>query len=147
MTILDPTASDLNVRKSLMKFFLDTLEFEANLKVVFDAPLDAVTDEDEWITIKFGPLDDSPIATVFCCSRRDPEALRLSALVDTVMGRLRDYSRDDGTRRIDIYRVDTHPWQKINALFVRNVAKSDDLPGPDGGKYKALTVRMWQAVK
>lgn len=154
---LDPTHSELNIRKSLIKYFTDSLIVEDGLLVRFSPGLKPLGEEVEWISFQFGSLNpfngDGASFTVFCCTRNDPEGIALSALSDKLKARLTDSNAYDMRRNITLYDVSdipdpddpdkNLPWRVINHAKITFIADDNEYEDPDGTQYKIFSVRMW----
>lgn len=145
---LDATHSERYVKKSLIRYFVDSLEFEKSVNLRFDASLEPIpTDSEQWAVIHFGALATiEPIAEIYCCTRNDPEGLKLSVLRDSVMDCLTEFVSN--IKSIPIYNTDTQPWSVINYAVVKDTTESEQpLNAPDGTKYRVITVRFWIPIR
>lgn len=154
---LDPTAREANIRDSLKKFFVDSLETAEGHKVTFDVSLATPNiqgeDVDKWYAIGFGSLDMETLSSftinIFCCTRRDSEGFKLAQLRDTVYSYLIDTDQSDGMKRVAFYRSRASgSWTLLDGgMVVQDIMESGQMEAPDETKYKILTVRMRFASK
>jgi len=152
---LDETAKLSNIVRSLKKYFVDSLytaesiqlDFDKSYQDVYAALLDRV---DQWAIIAIDPSDMDTLAslgfTIFLYSRRDPEAVNLLTLRDTVMGYLIDTTQTDGMARMALYDA---AWVTIGAAVITlpvGRQESNNLVAEDGTKFRYISaVLRWGA--
>ena len=154
---LDPTAREANVRDSLKKFFVDSLETTESHEVTFDVSLATPNiqgeDVDKWYAIGFGLLGmetlSSYTVSIYCCTRKDPEGFKLAQLRDTAYSYLIDTDQTDGMKRIAFYRSRASgSWTLLDGgIVVQEIIESGQMEAPDETKYKILTVLVRFASK
>lgn len=148
---LDPTAREANVRDSVKKYFVDSLQ--PTVQVMFDKGLatpniqGTPSEIDRWVSVNFGRMEREVLSEhelrIYCCTRKDNEGFRLAQLSDLVMGYLSDTTQTDGMRRINLYRsYESQAWVLIGAMLVQEVLESQQFEADDETKYKILTVRL-----
>lgn len=155
---LDPTARQANIKDSLKKFFLDSLETGAGRALTFDKALSAPDIQgkavDRWYSIKLGQMIVETLSDIlvelYCCTRKDNEGYKLAQLRDTAFEYLSvdPAATADGTKRIDFYQSSpTVAWTKIGGLVIVSIVESGELEAPEETKYKVLTIRLKTASK
>ena len=155
---LDPTARQANIKDSLKKFFIDSLETGAGRALTFDKALSAPDIQgkavDRWYSIHFGQMVPEDLTDIivelYCCTRKDNEGFKLAQLRDTAMEYLSaDHAvTGDSTKRIDFYQSSpTVAWTKIGGLVIVSIVESGELEAPEETKFKVLTIRLKTASK
>ena len=150
---LDPTAREANVRDSVKKFFVDSINRAEGFDLTFDRGLarprlqGTPSEVEKWVSVNFGPIEASELSehslSVYCCTRKDNEGFKLAQLRDTVLGYLVDTTQTDGMKRINLYRsFSGQPWTLLGAMVVQEVTESEQLEADDETKFKILTVRL-----
>lgn len=147
---LDPTAREANIRDSIKKYLVDSLETIEGIELTFDRTLSTPDlrslNTNRWVSVAFGSLSRETLSSMsfdlFCCTRRDEEGFRLAQLTDTVMGYLTDNTSTDGMRKINFYRSSaTEAWSSIGGIAIQEIIESAEMDASDETKYKILTVR------
>ncbi len=153
---LDASARESNLRDSLKRYFVDSIETAEGVPVTFDKALNAPNIQgkivDKWVSITFGPVTldtmSDIIFEIYCCTRQDNEGFKLAQLRDKVMGYLVDSTKIDGLRRIDFYQSNySGSWTLLGNLLVWEILPSGDMIAPDETKFKVLTVILKVAMK
>jgi hypothetical protein len=153
---LDNAAKESNLRDSLKKYFVDSIETAGGVPVSFDKALSAPDLQgktvDRWVNFVMGPvvLDtmSDVIFELFLCTRRDNEGYKLSQLRDKVLATLVDDTSADGRRRITLYQSSpTTAWVELGKLLVWEIIPSGDLIASDETKFKVITVILKVAMK
>lgn len=153
---LDSTAREANLRDSLKKFFVDSLEIIEKLNLTFDKGLSVPkiqgTSIDKWVSINFKEIETDTVARhaidIVCCSRKDTEGFILAQLRDKVMGYLEDKDQFDSIRRIPLYRSSaTETWTKVGGIMVYPGIESMQMESEDGTKFKIINVDLRWAIK
>ncbi len=155
---LDATARQANIKDSLKKFFIDSLETGAERALTFDKALSAPDIQgkavDRWYSIHFGQMIPEDLTDIivelYCCTRKDNEGFKLAQLRDTAMEYLSadHVTTGDSTKRIDFYQSSpTVAWTKIGGLVIVNIVESGELEAPEETKFKVLTIRLKTASK
>jgi hypothetical protein len=149
--MLDDSIKEVNFRASVKRFFRERLENAQHIPVSFDITTTSPAIQDstlsKWVVVQFGSGDFSPLSRrviqLFCCTRKDPEAVELAKISDLLVELLYDNTMTDKMRRIPFYRpADTlQAWTLIGALLVQDVSPGIDATAPDGTKY-----RMYNAL-
>ena len=107
---LDPTLSETVVRKSIRKFFVDTLQTGLSTPVYFDKIERMPDGVDKWVSVQVDTMDFSTMATIYlqiyCFTRKDLDFTELALLRDQVYENLIDLTQTDGTKRIPFYDTD-----------------------------------------
>jgi len=144
---LPADSSELNLKLSLVKFHVDNLETTEEIKVLFDAGIEAVDGWTKWIVVNVETIDpyasDLPAAvwTVFCCTQEDPEGIEGARLKDTVMKYLVDPAKANGIKAVPLYDTTVSPWTEIGHLMIDRVDPGPNFKGIDQTKVSPLTVR------
>jgi hypothetical protein len=149
---MDATASEKNLVDSLKKYLLDDLEAARGLEITFDPtriePNTVLPSTTEWITVVFGDLDRSGLASFivdfYICTRKDPEGYRMTELSDAVFDCLTDAAMADGKRRITLYNGLT---TAVGSLLVHEILEGGHADAPDKTKFKIITARLRWAIK
>ena len=156
---LDATTRESNMRASIVKYFLDTVKANHGIEVIFDRDLASPDTRnktiDQWVSVNIGQsVKDSlsdVILTIYCLQRKDKEGYKLAQLVDKVMTYLMvDATSNsvDNIKRIPFYQnfPTRTTWTLIGQFMVQEILSSNDMLGPDGTKFKILTVTLqWPA--
>ena len=155
MTI-DPSVSESNLRNSVKKYFVDSLETAQGVKVIFDRTItSALTDAsniDAFLVINFGSLVRDKLAShlleINCCTKEDVEGWKLAQLSDKVLGTLIDTEMSDTIRRIPLYNTEiAGHWEQIGSLYVSAVYEGKEQFIADKTRYKSITVDLQWAMK
>jgi hypothetical protein len=152
---LDETAKLSNIVNSLKKYFVDSLYTTESIQVEFDKSYQDVYADlpdrvDQWMIISFDPSDMDTLAklefTLYMYSRKDPEAVNLFLLRDTVMGYLADDTQTDGLARVDLYDAS---WAIVGAAVITLPAIRQELGNfvaEDGTKFRYISASLrWGA--
>ncbi len=153
--VLDPSAKDLNVKRSFKKHFVDGIETGYGITVSFDKSLSAPSlqgiEVNRWVSIRIGAMEKgSPgyaNVDLDCCTRGDAGGVVLSAVVDAAMDTLSDTSQTDGLKRIVLYDTSAIPWTNIGGMVVSDVVESEEMDGPDETKYKVISCLIQWGAK
>ena len=153
---LDPTARQINFQDSIKKYFVESLADIEGFQITFDKSLSlpylqTVTAK-EWVTINWGSFDvghlSEGVVDIFCCTRKDNEAVRLAIIRDKVANYLIDENATHGMKTIPFYRsYRDQAWTLLGGLLVWDIMESGKLEAPDETKYKIITVRLKFASK
>ncbi len=152
---LDATAREANIRDSLKKYFVDSLDTAEGLDLSFDKSMarpkiqGQPVEVEKWVIINFGSMERAVMSEhmiqVICCSRKDNEGFKLAQLSDKVMGYLTDRTKTDGLRRIAFYQSQT--WTKIGGIMVTDIIESQQFEADDETKHKILSCTLKWAAK
>jgi len=145
---LDPTARKANVKDSIKKYFIDTVQTIEGVPVSFDtsARTPKLTGQPkevlQWVGIDLGSFSISDwtefYIMIFCCTRKDYEGFKLAQLRDKVVGYL---TANSGS--IPFYRsYSDQAWTLLGGMTVLNVLESEEMQAPDETKYVMLTCRI-----
>ena len=153
---LDETAKLSNIVRSLKKYFVDSLytgesiqlDFDKSYQDVYAALPDRV---DQWLIIAFDSSDMDTLAefgfTIYMYSRKDPEAVNLFSLRDTVMAYLIDTAQTDGMARINLYNA---VWGIVGAAVIvlpGGRQEPSNFVAEDGTKFRYIHASLrWGAV-
>ena len=153
---LDETAKLSNITNSIKKYFVDSLytgesiqlDFDKSYQEVYAALPDRV---DQWMIIAFDRSDMDTLAklelTLYMYSRRDPEAVNLFLLRDTVMAYLVDITQTDGLARVNLYDA---AWGLVGAAVIVLPAgrhESDNYVAEDGTKFRYISAALCWGAK
>ena len=137
---MDATLKELNLWKSIKKFWIDGLSVPVYFDQIF------VTDrvEDRWIGIAVANLRPAHVheasMRVYIFSKEDVEGNKLVGLRDDVLELL-----EPG--RINLYDVSLDPWEKIGGILVSVDSQTVPSGVPGGGRIKTIqTTLKWGAV-
>ena len=152
---LDETAKLANITNSLKKYFVDSLYTGESIQLDFDKSYQDVYAElpdrvDQWIIVAFDPSMMDALAelgfTIYMYSRKDPEAVNLFSLRDTVMAYLIDTDQTDALARITLYDA---AWGTIGAAVIVLPAgrqESGNFVAGDGTKFRYISASLrWGA--
>lgn len=153
---LDATAREANIRDSIKKFFVDSLETTESIALTYDKALSTPKVQgiavNRWVTILIGPMELEAMSTlvlnIYVCTKQDSEGFKLAQLRDTVMGYLSDTEQTDGMKRIPLYRSRASGnWTQLDGGFVvQEVTESGQMDAPDETKFKILSCTLrWSA--
>jgi hypothetical protein len=142
---MDKTLSEVCVKDSITKFFVDSLVTTEKLTVLFDEDIDSPEAyPDKYVSIRFGQLQTLTPAfqmmTINIVTAKDPEGFILSATRDQVMAYLTDETT--GMRRIPFYNTSVSPWVQIGAFMVTDVVESIPMDGPNQTKIKNILTKL-----
>lgn len=147
---LHPTASQLNLEKSLTKFFIDNLVTTEGVHVEFDKGFTVPGKSIEsWCYINFENLamDDLSelVIQIVLGTVRDTNGVELATLRDIVMSYLSDSTSSDGLRRIPFYNVSD--WSTIGGLVFFLMSETGKTIASNEAKYKIINCRVrWGTV-
>ena len=150
---LDPTLQEANFRRSVKKYFVDTLYTTKGIYISFGATYKEPDESDgtaidKWINFHFdgvpikGTLSRGRVAA-FMFSRRDTDGTELAALKDELMDQLIDLTMPDGIRRVPLYDAD---WNVIGGMMVSTGADSKEERGGDDTLYRFINIYFNFAV-
>ena len=152
---LDETAKLSNITSSLKKYFVDSLYTGESIQLDFNKSYHDVyaalpNRVDQWIIVAFelSALDTlAELAfTIYMYSRKDPEAVNLFLLRDTVMSYLIDTDQTDGLARINLYDA---VWGIVGAAVIVLPAgrqESSNFVAEDGTKFRYIQASLrWGA--
>jgi hypothetical protein len=154
---LHSTSRLSNIKDSLKKYFVESLEQTEGLQVVFDKNVENIptvqgTPVDRWVVVIMGTPDiNSPLASanvkVICCSQKDSEGFKLAQTRDAVVGYLTDPDKSDGMRRIPLYKsYKDSPWELLGGMVVQEILETDSGEIANGIKVHIMNVRLrWGA--
>ena len=153
---LDETAKLSNIVRSLKKYFVDSLYTGESIQLDFDKSYQDVYAAlpgrvDQWVIIAFDSSNMDTLAefgfTIYLYSRKDPEAVNLFSLRDTVMAYLIDTTQTDGLARINLYNA---AWGIVGAAVIVLPSARQELPNfvaEDGTKFRYIHASLrWGAV-
>lgn len=144
---LSPTASELNLRYSIRKFFVDGIQTALGITVFFDKSMSSQIQEglDKWIQVDIGPMDlqnNNVELDIYCCTRKDPLGDNLATVRDSVMGLITDNTQTDQYRRVPLY-VSGDPNTVIETAIIPSIKEGGQLESPDQTKFKLMTLQLW----
>ena len=152
---LDETAKLSNITSSLKKYFVDSLYTGESIQLDFNKSYHDVyaalpNRVDQWIIVAFelSALDTlAELAfTIYMYSRKDPEAVNLFLLRDTVMSYLIDTDQTDGLARINLYDA---VWGIVGAAVIILPAgrqESSNFVAEDGTNFRYISASLrWGA--
>jgi hypothetical protein len=154
---IDQTAREANIRDSIKKHCIDNLYTIEKIQLTFDKKLTTpdLTDKsiDKWISINFGrmiPLNISSMdLSVYLCTRKDAEGMKLAKLNDTFLDYFTDNTTSDGIKRIKMYRMPpgVSPIEVTETtILVMGIESGSQMEAADGTNYRLLTVNLkWVA--
>lgn len=153
---LDETAKLSNIVRSIKKYFVDSLFTTESIQLDFDKSYQDVYAAlpgrvDQWVIIALNPSAMDSLAvfdfTIFMYSRKDPEAVDLFVLRDTVMSYLIDTTQTDGLARVNLYDA---AWGLIGASVIILPAgrhESDNYVAKDGTKFRYIQASLCWGAK
>ena len=149
---IDASAKKTNIRLSLKKYLIDTIETVQGKKVFFGIgyALPQIDELTEWFSVGFGPMSRTGfsgfVVDLIAATRKDAEGDNLSELVDIGYAVMTDNTQPDGKRRISLYNVVGTTWTEFDKLLVTDINDSGEMTGPDGTQYQTLTCKInWVA--
>jgi len=119
---MDASLKLINLRKSLVKFFKDSLITIEGLSVVFDEWIpefiETDTSNDSWISINFARPNFGRVSmidvVIFIRTRKDLEGWDNNRLYDKVMNYL--VSSDSDRKVVTLYNTEVTPWVVIGGV-------------------------------
>ena len=141
---MDATLKEVNIRKSIKKFFVDGLP---NIKVFFDRELNTAwfpSGPAQWVTVYLQGLRPGHVSNaympVYIFTKQDREGELISELRDTVFELLEPGS-------IPLYNTSVSPWIKIGGLMLTNMSQSGIIYHEDQSKVVVMhNTLKWGAV-
>lgn len=151
---MEPTLSIVNVRKSIMRYFIDELETRLGVKLVFDkwvAPDYFETQSgNKWVFINFGDPFIGTISdlllTIICYTKSDPEGVNLSKLQDNII----EVTKNESSERtvIPFYDTTTTPsWTEIGGIILQLLTGGSNVIGDNGVNMSVMNVKCLWAAK
>ncbi len=151
---LDPTLQELAFRRSIKKFFVDSLVTISSIFISFESlykiPVDSAGVElDSWINFHFdglpvtGNIARGKVAA-YLFSRRDADGVKLATIRDALMDTVTDLTANDGIKRVPLY--DT-AWNTIGGMLVVTGTESSESLGVDETHYKFINLYFSYATK
>lgn len=149
---MDKTLSEVCVRDSIVKFFVDALVTTESLTVLFDEDIDAPGSyPDKYVSIRFGQLGieergfSFQIMNIHMITSKDPEGMILSGLRDTVFKYLTDDT--EGVKRVPFYNSSVIPWVQIGGFLITGITESPQMDGAAQTKIKSVIIKLQFAAK
>ena len=148
---LDATTKASNIRGSIQKYFIDSLETAEGENVIIDADLESVRDLTKWIHLNF--LDRNKgnkieqYLQLVPATRGDDEGYVLAALEDLVDKYI--YDSDGGNRAIPFYDISTLPnLTEIGKIHLRRGSRSPVITAADDRtKFRIIRIQAHISVK
>lgn len=107
---MEPTLSEVVVRKSIRKYFVDALQTGLSIPVYFDKIEKMPDTIDSWVSVQVDTMDFSTMATIYlqiyCFTRKDSDFTKLALLRDKVFDKLIDLTQTNGIQKMDMYDTD-----------------------------------------
>ena len=145
------TGRESYVRDSIKKYFVDALKTVEGIEVSFDKTLTNPKVQgieiDRWYSINIGELRLGTVAeidvSIFCCTKKDSEGVKLAKLRDIVLGYLVDLNQTDCTARIPLYMSSaTEEWLCVGTMLVFIQSESPQMEGADKTKFKVIVLTL-----
>lgn len=148
---LDASTKEVNIRGSIQKYFVDSLETTEGKNVIIDADVEPVRNLTEWIGLNF--LDSTIGNKIFYrlqlipATRQDAEGFKLAALEDLIMQYI--YDENGIYRAIPFYDIsDLSNLIEIGKIHLRMWERSSIIRLPDERtKFRILTVNAHISAK
>lgn len=152
---LDESAKIANIKWSFKKYMIDNIFRVESIRVSFDMDLTPPEKQgvpyEEWVSVNYGTTIRDPktgniasqMINLICCSRKDPEAVDLDGMADTVISYL---GSSTGRKKIDLYNKDTKT--KIGTIVIYIDAESGQQTAKDQTKYSIISITLkWGVIK
>ena len=148
---LDASTKEVNIRGSIQKYFVDSLETTEGKNVIIDADVEPVRNLTEWIGLNF--LDSTIGNKIFYrlqlipTTRQDAEGFKLAALEDLIMQYI--YDENGIYRAIPFYDISNlSNLIEIGKIHLRMWERSSIIRLPDDRtKFRILTVNAHISAK
>lgn len=151
---LDPTLSDLDFRRSVVKYLTTEL---TNIDLFFKPLTDAPTDNsgnvlDKWVLVSFGERFYGAVSSQYIIfdiyARSDDEGFEISRIHDSIMDIFLDESATDGLKSIPLYDTTSDPasWVEIGGILPIHRFSSGVMPRKDQTLVRSVTFEFkWGA--
>jgi len=156
---VDATAKEINIKRSLKKFFLEGLMSTSPILApvyfdfLFDVPEDIHgTKVDKWVVFVLGELQFETLSTLtgylYLFTRKDREGDEITRLTDTVYELFEDTQANTGSYAIPLYDTEVTPWAEIGKLQAAQIIDVHGVQsGKDKTKFRTLNVTFrWGAA-
>jgi len=149
---LDTTLQETLLKKSVRKYFTDSLEIVSGVSIFFDTlyavPKVNGVELDSWIIFQFGRMEIGTLSNMYlhanCFSRKDPSGNALCVLRDTLLNELLDENATDGKKKIPY--LDS-VGSMVTGIVPIVVSEFDNDSYTDGTKHKIVTVKLHWGTK
>lgn len=148
---LDPSTKEVNIRASILKYFVDTLEDIEGEDLIIDADIEMVRNRKKWIHLNYLNRNEGNkiIYNLFLApaTREDDEGYKLAALEDLIDKYI--YDSDGGNRAISFYDISTLPnLTEIGKIHLRQGSRSPVITAADDRtKFRIIRVQAHISVK
>ncbi len=147
--MISPVSRKVDLKKSIKKYFLDSLETIESVPLFFESlsetPLDDLGEKlSQWVIISFrqgnlGNVSEQMIS-IGIYTRNDSEGDDLAALNDLVMGYLLDEESTNGLVTIPFYDTSADVWVVVGGIIPFLQLSLGEMEGEDGTKFKEINV-------
>jgi len=124
--MMDATALELNFRKSLTKYLIDSLP-EVNFMFDWSAADPDVRSKTmtQWIVVDLKKFERGHLSEAwvdfFVSTRQDMDSWDNSQLADTLVAIFFDDTKTDGLARIPLYDGGVTPWVQVGAILAQEL--------------------------
>lgn len=141
------TLSEMTLRRSIRKYFVDTFQTGLSIPVYFDK-IERLPDIDKWLSVIIDTIDLTNMATVYLqvyvCTRKDVDYTELAGLRDLVFEELIDLDKTDGTKRIPFY---DDSWTIVGWFLAVPQSELGTVELDDGTVLKVIPVDLRYGCK
>ncbi len=148
---LDATTKEVNIRGSIQKYFIDSLETTEGKNVIVSADLESVRNLTEWIHLNFMDRNDGNKLLyelqLVPATREDDEGYNLAALEDLIDKYI--YDADGGNRAISFYDISNlAALVEIGKIHLRAGTRSPVITAADDRtKFRIIRIQAHMSVK
>lgn len=147
--MIDPVSKETNIKNSIKKYFLDSLETLESIPLFFESLSETPSDSNgekltQWIIILFGRGDFGNVSekqiSIGVYTRNDSEGDDLSILCDIVMGYLMNEDSTNGLSTIPFYDTSPDPWVVVGGMIPFLQPSLGEMQGDDFTKFKEINI-------
>ncbi len=143
--MLDPTVKELNIRRSVKKFFVDNItEYPLYFDRIITSDPGVKDSDGAWISIALGGINNRHVSqctlSLYTFTIKDPEGIKNAQVRDKIIEVM-------FPGFIDLYDTDSHPWKKIGAMKIQFLPQEDTSFARDQSRMSAVTCFLkWGTV-
>ncbi len=146
---ISPVSKETNLKNSIKKYFLDSLETLESIPVFFEDLTETPSDVNgdkllQWVVISFGRGNlgnvSEKLVSIEAYTRNDSEGDDLSALCDVIMGYILNEDSTNGLATIPFYDTSSDPWVFVGGMMPFLQPSLNEMQGDDYTKYKAINI-------
>jgi len=146
---ISPVSRESDLKNSIKKYFLDSLETLESIPLFFDRLFETPSDDEgtkllKWVVITFGRGDLGNVSerqvSIEAYTRDDSEGDNLSVLLDTIMGYILNEDSTNGLATVPYYDTSSVPWTVVGGMMSFLQPSLNEMEGDDSTKFKSINL-------